>query len=134
LNIIDAEAIPEPADKSHIEKRMLEREDRKPFMFYPEDNTKSYWDLYITLILLWTCIATPARIAFDDEKTLEVGWETVKWIVDFMFFIDIIINFNTAYQDDDFKIIEDRKRIAIDYVFGWLFLDIFAIIPFSELA
>lgn len=103
-------------------------------MFYPEDASKGNWDLFITIVLLWTCIATPARIAFDDGDTVEVGWETVKWIVDFLFLIDIVINFNTAYQDDDFKTIEDRKKIATDYIFGWFFLDVFAIIPFTELA
>jgi hypothetical protein len=76
---------------------MKERDNRKAFMFYPEDPTKGNWDLFITIVLLWTCIATPARIAFEDGNTVEVGWETVKWIVDFLFLIDIVINFNTAY-------------------------------------
>ena len=60
-------------------------------------------------MLLYTCITTPARIAFDNDNDIEVGWETIRWIVDFLFLIDIVVNFNTAYQDDDFKTIDDRK-------------------------
>ena len=78
-------------------------------MFYPEDGSKANWDLFITIVLVYTCIATPARIAFDNNDEIEVGWEAIRWIVDFFFLIDIIICFNTAYQDDDFKTIDDRK-------------------------
>ena len=120
-------------EKSHAD-RMKERQNRKRYMLYPEDEIKGQWDVFITLVLLFTCITTPARIAFDNDDDIEVGWETTRWIVDFFFLVDIIINFNSAYQDDDFKTIEDRKRIALDYIFGWFLLDIFAIIPFTELA
>ena len=81
---------------------MKERENRKPFMFYPEDNNKANWDLFITIVLVWTCILTPARIAFDTDDDIEPGFETLRWIVDFFFLVDIVINFNTAYQNEDF--------------------------------
>jgi hypothetical protein len=93
---------------------MIHRDVRKKFMFYPEDVDKANWDLFITVILVYTCIATPARIAFSSEDT--VGWATVRWIVDFLFLMDIIIIFNSATQDDDFRTIDDRKLIACDYI------------------
>jgi hypothetical protein len=46
------------------------RENRKPFLIYPEDEWKANWDLFITLVLVYTCVATPANIAFKDESTL----------------------------------------------------------------
>ena len=46
--------------------------------------------------------------------------------------MDIFVIFNSAIQDEDFVTIEDRKDIAISYIYGWFFLDVFAIIPFSE--
>ena len=63
-------------------------------MFYPEDSTKANWDLFITVVLLYTCITTPMRIAFSDGDTL--GQSIVKWFVDFLFLVDIIIIFNSA--------------------------------------
>jgi hypothetical protein len=47
--------------------------------------------------------------------------------------IDIIIVFNSALQDEDFKTIDNRKEIAIDYIQGWFLLDVFAILPFTEI-
>ena len=100
-------------------------------MFYPEDSLKANWDLFITVILVYTCIATPARIAFTTEDTL--GWSIIKWVTDLLFLADIIIIFFSATQDDDFRTNDDRKQIAKDYIFGWLLLDIFAIVPFQEI-
>jgi hypothetical protein len=52
--------------------------------------------------------------------------------VDGVFLIDIIIIFNTAFYDNDFKIIENRKIIAKKYLSGWFTIDIVAIIPFDK--
>lgn len=112
-------------------ERMNHRDSRVPYMFYPEDNMRNNWDMFITVVLLWTCITTPARIAFVEDDT--PFWAFIKWAVDFMFLIDIIIIFNSAVQDEDFITIDDRKEIALMYLSGWFLLDVFAIIPFSEM-
>ena len=41
---------------------------RKRCMFYPEDSHKEFWDLGITLVLLFACIYTPIEIAFDFDN------------------------------------------------------------------
>ena len=50
---MDVDAIPK-ASKKQVNKekfkRMKEREDRKPYMFYPEDTNKANWDLFITVV------------------------------------------------------------------------------------
>jgi hypothetical protein len=48
-----------------------------------------------------------------------------------MFLMDILIIFNTAYYNEDFKLIEDRKNIAKDYLTGWFAIDLVAIVPFD---
>jgi potassium voltage-gated channel Eag-related subfamily H protein 8 len=45
--------------------------------------------------------------------------------------IDIIFNFNTAYTDEDFTVIDDRKLISIDYIRSWFSIDVIAILPFE---
>ena len=93
--------------------RMRYRQNKKPFLFYPEDQNKVYWDLFITMILLLSCIVTPWRIAFADLKKIDinepVGWEIANQVIDFLFAIDIIIIFNSAFHDEDFNIVENRK-------------------------
>ena len=51
----------------------------------------------------------------------------------YLFLIDIITIFNTAYIDDDFEIVQSRKKIASQYLKGWFTIDIFAIIPLEHL-
>jgi hypothetical protein len=54
-------------NKAKIE-RMRHRSDKKSCILYPEDQSKTYWDIFITLILLITCLLTPWRIAFGEEQ------------------------------------------------------------------
>ena len=96
-------------EKEKIE-RMRHRENKKKFMLYPEDAITDNWQLFITMILLITCIIVPFRIAFFT--TDDFTWQTINNSIDFMFLMDIIIIFNTAYYDEDFKIVENRKEIA----------------------
>lgn len=79
-------------------------------MLYPEDHFVDYWSVYITLVLLLTCIATPYRIAFENEDSLD--WQIINGLIDFSFFVDMVIIFNSAYYDEDFKMVVDRSTIA----------------------
>jgi len=98
-------------------------------MTYPEDPNKANWDLIITLILVLSCIMTPVNMAFDKELGNE--WDWILGFMDFLFLIDCIVIFNSAIDDEDFRIVEDRKLIACIYLKGWFLIDIMAIIPFD---
>ena len=51
-----------------------------------------------------------------------------------MFFIDLVVNFFTAYFDKNDILIVNRRKIFIHYVTGWFLLDFFACFPFQHLA
>jgi len=98
--------------------------------------------LLITAVLLFTCTVTPFRVAFvsnekDDNLRASfhikdtLNWTITNYAVDFAFLIDIFINFASAYQDDDYKIIDDLKLIAENYMTGWFLIDIISIFPFE---
>lgn len=75
-------------------------------MIYPNNALKNNWDMIITMVLIFTCMVTPYRIAFvevDDEF-----WTIINSTIDFMFLIDMILSFISAYYTDDFELIEDR--------------------------
>lgn len=72
---------------------------------------------------------TPYRIALIEADSFP--WVITNNSVDVMFLIDIIIIFNSAYYDEDFNLIQDRKLIAISYLKSWFPIDFFAIIPFD---
>ena len=39
----------------------------------------------------------------------------------------------SAYETEDFEIIDDRKEVVINYLQGWFIVDLFAILPFDEM-
>lgn len=95
-------------------KRMRVRDDRKPWMIYPEDEWKANWDLFITVVLIYTCIITPHNIAFRDENTK--GMTIAMYVIDSLFLVDILVVFNSVVLDEDFKTIDNRKKLACDYI------------------
>lgn len=113
-------------------KRMTERKDRREWLIYPEDTSKSRWDIWLTFVLLLSCFITPYRIAFG-EPVEPLGWRILSFSIDFFFLVDMVIICNTAFYDEEFKIVEDRKEIIKEYLKGWFIIDLLAIIPFDEL-
>ena len=95
----------------------------------PDDAFKQKWDLFITTFLLFTAVVTPYRLAFYDLD--DTTWIVIDTIVDFGFSIDIILNFFMAYYDDSEDIVDNRKRVALNYLKGWFIVDILSIIPVS---
>ena len=99
------------------------------FIILPDDKFKHIWDIIITLLLLFSAIVTPFRIAFYDYDSIE--WLVLDLIVDIFFAFDIICNFITAYFDSEENLIIDRKKIACTYLKTWFTIDFVSIIPIS---
>jgi hypothetical protein len=73
---------------------------------------------------------TPLILAFETFLNKEI----VFWMnlfSDLMFLIDMLLIFNTAFYDDSWELIDDRKEIALCYVRGWFIVDLLTIIPFD---
>jgi hypothetical protein len=67
---------------------------------------KRFWDLIIALIILYSSIVTPYKIAFiDGSDSLEI----LDIIFDVLFSIDVIINFFAAYVDNEDNVIKNRN-------------------------
>jgi hypothetical protein len=72
----------------------------------PENSVKRFWDLVIALIILYSSIVTPYKIAFiDDSDSLEY----LDIVFDVLFFFDVIINFFAAYVDNEDNVIKNRQ-------------------------
>ena len=46
------------------EERLVYRENRQKYLFYPEDKWFDYWQIFISIALIFASISTPYRIAF----------------------------------------------------------------------
>lgn len=73
----------------------------------------------------------PYRIAFVQAD--ELGWTVFYYFIDVCFLIDIILTFNTTFTLPDTMLeVKDRRTIVSNYLQGWFFLDIIAILPFDK--
>lgn len=75
-------------------------------MIYPEDFYKPHWEAFMAFLLIVTCAVTPIRIAFYSKDDLL--WTLINYTIDFFFFCDIIVIFNSSFYDENFVMIDDR--------------------------
>jgi hypothetical protein len=87
------------------------------FLIMPSNPIYSIWDLFLTAVLIFSCIESPVQLALFHECEEEGGghrllnarylsgtdaaclnsiWDTINYIMDFLFLIDIILQFNVA--------------------------------------
>jgi hypothetical protein len=85
----------------------------------------------MSAILIFSAITTPFRIAFSETDDLE--WTIINYTVDSTFFIDIIICFMSAFEDENEELVYDRCVIVKTYLKSWFIIDLFSILPLSEL-
>jgi hypothetical protein len=109
---------------------VTKKSQRKTTLFYPEQSLRIIWDLLQGIIVMYSVIIIPYRIAFESPP--EGGWFIFETILDITFLMDIGINFNTAfYRENSTEIVTDRFTIAVTYLKGWFFVDLLCIIPFE---
>jgi hypothetical protein len=75
-------------------------------------------------------IFVPYNTCFYDSSDEWTVTTFISTFVDVMYGIDILINFVSAYEDvQTGLIVVDTKKIAIDYIQGWFFIDLVATLP-----
>lgn len=55
------------------------------------------------------------------------------YIFEYVFRIEILINFMSAFYDQDFILVDNLKKIANNYLRGWFILDLLTVIPFYRI-
>lgn len=97
-------------------------------ILYPDNLFRRIWDIIIIFLLLYTAIILPYTVCFiDTVPTSGIG--LIETIIDFMFLLDIFINFFSAYIDDVGIIIDNKKLISINYLSGYFFMDFVSSLP-----
>ncbi|KAK9731358.1 hypothetical protein QE152_g13707 [Popillia japonica] len=80
-----------------------------------------YWEVFMTLVLFTGLLVVPIHMAFQDY----IAQSVVRSGFDFLFLGDIIITFNTGYQNiRTKKIVMDRCKVAVNYIKKWFILDL----------
>lgn len=90
------------------------------------------WQFVMGILILYSIIIVPLRLGFDYDA--EGGWLAWELIIDGLFFLDIILNFRTAFYDEEKMLVYDKRTIMVRYAKGWFIVDFISTVPFDELA
>lgn len=83
----------------------------------------------MTVCLLFTSIFRPYQVAFDRSSIYLPVWNNINIACELMFLMDILVVFNTAYYESEFKVIKTRNQIAKNYLKEQFWIDFTALVP-----
>ena len=66
-------------------------------MILPSNKKKQIWDVLVMFLLIYTATYVPYKVCFVDSNTDFEFW--LDTLIDALFFIDIIVTFFTAVED-----------------------------------
>jgi hypothetical protein len=102
------------------------------FMISEESYFRKVWSGMLIVLLLYTATVMPFNIAlYDDDVNMLAPTKLMDTMVDFLFMIDIYVNFNTGIVVPELAIDYNRKNVSINYLKGWCIIDILASIPLN---
>jgi len=116
--------------RQDIEKKIL---DQKPkIVLLADDPFKRFWNILMIFLLAYVALYVPYGICFNKSQPGDpiTAIEVVDILVDVLFFIDIIVNFISSFDDPDSGLpVISLKKIALNYLTGWFALDLVAVLP-----
>ncbi len=75
-------------------------------IIHPQSFWKTIWNITMLVFIVFLSISVPYRIAFEDVTP--IGWFYTDTILDFLFIIDMSLNFFTAIETDNGEIIVEH--------------------------
>jgi len=99
------------------------------WVFHPYEPIRLQWDLWITIIMIYLVITVPLKICFEINLPPSHPWSKFEYFISSIFFVDIVVNFNTGFIDDEDRFVTSRKKIAEYYFRGWFWLDLITTLP-----
>lgn len=87
----------------------------------------------IMILSLFNAFSVPVMISFDKDvsRVTKSLYDDVNYVVDFFFFIDIIISFRTAFIDDRGNEECRTYYMAREYIQSTFPIDVIATVPFD---
>lgn len=102
--------------------------DTPSLVLNPEGLFKRIWGILMLILLIYTLLITPYRIAFDDPSLVD-SWFWLEISMDFIFIIDIFINSISAYEKPNGTLETSRRKILWKYFKTWFLLDLVGCLP-----
>ena len=105
------------------------------YLLHPKDLKKQFWDGFMAVLIMYSVFTIPMQIAFHTYVLEESTWLLpLGLVIDALFLMDIILNFNTAYySDSEDAYVAVRYRIVVTYLKSWFLTDLISSIPFGDI-
>ncbi|KAI9979936.1 hypothetical protein PInf_027470 [Phytophthora infestans] len=147
LDDFDLEGEEEEEDELEFELRPLISEDEDEMAYFahktggsdfkllrrhvlhPHGRIRSVWDTVALLLTTWILIIVPFELSFAMRDSLRRSILQLDLFVDSLFVVDIVLNFNTAVEDDG-KLHFSLSSIFRHYTRGWFVFELLWTIPF----
>ena len=137
---MSAKATPKPILPAMIHDRLtnMQRSDSvveppvPKYMVNPNGQFKGIWEIMKFVLQLYIFIYLPYKASFLEFVDPNIYFYTFDKIIDLIFLIDMVLTFLTPVYKD-LELVFSYKIIAKSYLKGWFWLDLLALIPFSEI-
>ncbi|CAK91368.1 unnamed protein product (macronuclear) [Paramecium tetraurelia] len=105
--------------RQRIEYFKLKKQNILPF--YPDQYLIIKWNQFIQLLLFFYAIVYPLQLAN------QINVDQILLGIDFIFAIDIMMNFITAYIDENYNLVKEFKLIFLNYLKTWMIFDLISL-------
>jgi Ca2+-binding EF-hand superfamily protein len=107
------------------------------YAFLPTGPFRTVWDTIILVLVITSCFKDPYQTAFHLEKDLwrdpgNTGMTTADWILDLIFYADMVLNFWTGY-DTGYMVVTNKGMIARHYLTSRFPIDVLATVEWDLL-
>lgn len=101
------------------------------YLFLPHSKFLKFWYFITFALLIYTAILVPAEFAFP--YMFNSYWIFCETLIDFLFFLDVLITLNTSFYGLRGVLVTNRKMIFKEYLKSWMIIDCLSCIPFQLL-
>eukprot|EP00198_Chlamydomonas_reinhardtii_P010491 XP_001699828.1 predicted protein [Chlamydomonas reinhardtii] len=94
---------------------------------------RSAWDVLVLLLLLFTAVEVPLEAGFPNQMGHVAGLAATHVGVLVVFWVDIVVQFRTAYVSDAGELVRESGAVAANYARTWLAPDLLSSMPWGEI-
>lgn len=103
--------------------------EKKAWIIDPIHPFMQKWDVFITILLVYTALVTPFSVSFMGNATGLMFF--MDKFVDLGFLIDMFINFFLGFKDDEGIMQWRHSKIVKKYLSSWFSIDFLSILPWD---
>ena len=100
---------------------------RPPFIVLNTDTWKIYWDLLVTVVIIYSAVQVPVQLSFSQTDGPSWLW-WLSLLISLIFLADCSLTFCTAYLDGGVWV-TSHAAIARRYCGGWFWIDAPSAVP-----